>query len=192
MALSKIKSTSLETDATNLVKISSASLSGESSVTFEFTGNYKFYKVMFYNLHTSSDIQDLRIKFSSDGTNFNVSKTQSGFKSARDEAGTVHTLAVDGSLVGNNTTGAVIIVENLGTDNDQTCMGEFIIANPLGTTYTKNYYSRATVTESANYTRTDYCGGYANTSSAVTHIYFDLTGSANFDDGEFILYGIKT
>jgi hypothetical protein len=192
MALIKAKYRGLDSAAHNEVILSTASCSSDSSVTFEFTGDYKFYKIVFHDLHTSSDVQDLRIKFSSDGTNFNVAKTQSGFKSARDEAGTVHTLAVDGTLVANNTTGGISIIENLGTDNDQTCMGEFVIANPLGTTYTKNYYSRGTVTESANYTRTDYCGGYANTSSAVTHIYFDLTGSANFDTGEFILYGIRT
>ena len=192
MALSKIKSTSLETDATNLVKVNSASLSGESEVIFEFTGDYKVYKIMFYNLHTSSNVQDLKVNFSTDGTNFNTVKVQSGFKSARDEAGTVHQLVEDGTLVANNTSTGAVIIENLGTDNDQTCFGEIIIGNPKSTTYTKNYRSVATVTESSDYTRTDYCGGYVNVLGAVTHVRFHLTGSANFDDGEFILYAIKT
>ena len=179
-------------DIGNLVKLNSASLSGESEVIFEFTGDYKVYKVMFYNLHSSGDVQDFRVNFSTDGTNFNTVKVQSGFKSARNEAGTVHQLVEDGSMVGNNTSTSTVIAENLGTDNDQTCFGELIIGNPKSTTYTKNYRSVATVTEASNYTRTDTCGGYVNVLGAVTHIRFDLTGSANFDDGEFILYGIKT
>ena len=192
MALSKIKSTSLETDATNLVKVNSASLSGESEVIFEFTGDYKVYKIMFYNVHSSVDAQDLKVNFSVDGTNFNTVKVQSGFKSVRDEAATVHILAEDGTLAMQNTSTGAVIIENLGTDNDQNCFGEIMIGNPKSTTYTKNYRSVATVSESQNLTRTDYCGGYVNVLGAVTHVRFHLTGSANFDDGEFILYGIKT
>ena len=192
MALIKTSAQGLTADATNLVLLTSASLSGESTVTLEFTGDYKIYKILFYNLHSSSDVQDLLINFSRDGTNFDTVKVQSGFKSTRDEAGTVHDLAADGTMVGANTSGGIVIAENLGTDNDQTCFGELIIGNPKSTTYTKNYRSVATVTEASNYARTDTCGGYVNVLGAVTHIQFNLSGSANFDDGEFILYGIKT
>ena len=192
MAIIKTSALGLKSDATNLVKVNSASLSGESEVIFEFTGDYKVYKVMFYNVHSSGDVQDLKVNFSTDGTNFNTVKVQSGFKSARDEAGTAHLLAEDSTLAMENTSTGAVIIENLGTDNDQTCFGEIIIGNPKSTTYTKNYRSVATVTEASNYTRTDYCGGYVNVLGAVTHVKFFLTGSANFDDGEFILYGIKT
>jgi len=192
MALIKTSAQGLASDATNLVLLTSASLSGESTVTLEFTGDYKIYKILFYNLHSSSDVQDLMINFSRDGTNFDTVKVQSGFKSFRDEAGSTHDLAADGTLVGANTSGGIVIAENLGTDNDQTCFGELIIGNPKSTTYTKNYRSIATVTEASDFTRTDTCGGYVNVLGAVTHIKFNLSGSANFDDGEFILYGIKT
>ena len=92
MALSKIKSTSLESDATNLVKLSSTSFSESGNASIEFTSSidstYKIYKFEFINVHPATNDVDFTFNFSVDGgSNYNIAKTGAGHQIYGDERG---------------------------------------------------------------------------------------------------------
>ena len=69
MALSKIKSTSLETDATNFVLLSSQTASGDSSIAFNntiITSSYDNYYLTGDGIISSNDLVQPRIRVSAD------------------------------------------------------------------------------------------------------------------------------
>ena len=53
-----------------------------------------------------------------------------------------------------------------------------------------NFISRTSVVTNANYEEDNYIAGYANTTSAVDAVKFEMT-SGNIDSGEIILFGVS-
>ena len=159
---------------------------GTSDVVFDST--YPIYLIKFINVHPQTDDQNLQFRFTTDGTNFNVTTFSAPF-------GADHTEAGSGSMeykAGNDPddNGEQSIGASTGADNDQASSGELYIFSPSSTTYVKHYLSRASQARHSDAAQDFFTGGYANTSSAITGLRFKFQ-SGNIDTGTFKLYGIK-
>ena len=159
---------------------------GTSDVVFDST--YPIYLIKFINVHPQTDDQNLQFRFTTDGTNFNVTTYSAPF-------GADHTEAGSGSMeykAGNDPddNGEQSIGASTGADNDQASSGELYIFSPSSTTYVKHYLSRSSQARHSDAAQDFFTGGYANTSSAITGLRFKFQ-SGNIDTGTFKLYGIK-
>ena len=159
---------------------------GTSDVVFDST--YPIYLIKFINVHPQTDDQNLQFRFTTDGTNFNVTTFSAPF-------GADHTEAGSGSMeykAGNDPddNGEQSIGASTGADNDQASSGELYIFSPSSTTYVKHYLSRSSQARHSDAAQDFFTGGYANTTSAITGLRFKFQ-SGNIDAGTFKLYGIK-
>ena len=185
----------LASDATNLVKISSTTISSGTSAV-EFTSGidstYNIYCFRFVSLHCDTDDKDLVFNFSTDaGSSYSVAKTGSGHHQYMNEAdGSDLGLAISSIFSSQAVTGTIKIGHSLGTDNDQACSGEFWLYNPSSTTFVKNYYSNIQNYHQSNFAQQYICQGYANTTSAITGIKFQMD-TGNLDAGTITMYGVK-
>jgi hypothetical protein len=173
-----------------LTASSSATLSfvhGTDGVVLDST--YPIYKFEFINIHPANN-DDFMVNFTTDGTNFNVTKTTTYFHDYHEEgdveAGLTYNTARDVA----QGTGDAFLTHVVGNDNDQSCAGTFTLFNPSSTTFVKHFISTVHLSEASNYANTSYVAGYCNTTSAITGVRF-LIQTGNIDSGKIKLYGIK-
>jgi len=178
-----------------LTASSSATLSflnGADSVVFD--GTYKEYIFKFINMHASTDnseAQEFEFNVSIDGgSNYNVAKTTTTFRSGHNESDSTTQLSYVDAYDLANGTGFQGLTEGDGIDNDQSCSGTIHIYNPADTTFVKHYMSNFNVYRHNNFSANWYTAGYANTTSAVNAIRFKYLGG-NIDSGTIKMYGIK-
>jgi hypothetical protein len=171
---------------------SSATLSfvdGTADVVLDST--YPIYKFEFINIHPQNNNIDFQFNLSTDsGSNYNVTKTTTLFKTYHDEADTTTTLSYDTGRDIAQGTGYQDIATNFGNDNDQNLAGTLEIFNPSSTTFVKHFICRTQFTHHADFTVEHYVAGYGNTTSAVDGVRFQMS-SGNIDSGTIKLYGIK-
>ena len=194
-SLASVDDVSAIDDSVVLIKTltasSSANLSfvhGTSDVVLDST--YPIYLFKCINMHPASDNQKFNVNFTTDGTNWNVTKTTSLFRAQHDEADTDTSLAYD---TGDDTaqgTGDQMLNTEIGADNDQCSSGELWLFNPSSTTFVKQFMSNFNGVMNIDYSNQDIMAGYCNTTSAVTGARF-LFASGNIDAGTIKLYGIK-
>jgi hypothetical protein len=198
MSLIKLKNnaldnlTSFEGSASlgDMVLVSSATASSSASIEFTL-GDLKEYKFFFVNIHPSIDQPLFTFNFSSDnGSNYNVTKTSSYFRAHHNESDTETILGYDGGLDLAQSTSFQRITSAVGGDNDQCMNGILSVFNPSSTTFVKHYIGHSAIAEGSNFMRDDYYAGYANTTSALTNIKFQMD-SGNIDDGKILLFGIN-
>ena len=167
---------------------------GSSDVVFDST--YPIYVLKIINAHLDADDRQIKFNFTTDGTNFNVTKTTTNFRAVHNEADNDASLSyrtnndlaqstsdqgLGEALLGGSSGGAD---GNLGA--------EIFIFNPSSTTFVKHFIGRSTAVTAGSACEDVYVSCYCNTTSAITGIKF-LTGggSATTIDGKFKLYGIK-
>ena len=194
-SLASVDDVSAIDDSVVLIKTltasSSANLSfvhGTSDVVLDST--YPIYLFKCINIHPASDNQKFNVNFTTDGTNWNVTKTTSLFRAQHDGADTDTSLAYD---TGDDTaqgTGDQMLNTEIGADNDQCSSGELWLFNPSSTTFVKQFMSNFNGVMNIDYSNQDIMAGYCNTTSAVTGARF-LFASGNIDAGTIKLYGIK-
>ena len=175
-----------------LTASASATLSfvdGTDGVVLDDT--YKEYVFTFNNIHPATDQAKFTFNVSSDsGSNYNVTKTTTLFYAGNNEADSATSLSYYASKDLAQGTGFQAISLHPGDDNDQSCSGEFTLYNPSSTTFVKHFISRISANTYNDYAYDTYCAGYANTTSAVDAIRFQVE-SGNIDAGQIKLYGIK-
>jgi len=191
--LSKIKSTSLETDATNLVFIktitlSSASkpiqfLNSDADVTFDST--YQTYKFI-GNVTYANDGRSTYVRVSTDGTN--IDSTSGHYKYDR-----INT--ADGNVAGGNDgTSSVWVLEdnNTGNDTGEYMSFELTLFNNTTLNYPRmisNVYNIRTNNNSSLV----YRAGRYLVNSPVQGISFFPNSSNNYNTGATIsMYGVKS
>jgi len=184
---------SLSSGAMTLIKTVTASSSatvsfihGTSDVVFDST--YPIYLIKFINAHPGTDDQNLQFRFTTDGTNFNVTTISAPFGADHTEAGSSSFEYKAGNDPDDN--GEQSIGASTGADNDQASSGQLFIFNPSSTTFVKHYLSRSSQARHSDAAQDFFIGGYANTTSAITGLRFKFQ-SGNIDAGTFKLYGIK-
>ena len=178
--------------AGSLVKISSATASSDSTISFTsgIDSTYKEYIFYFVNIHPGTDNASFSVNFSADGgSNYNVTKTTSYFRSIHYESGT--------SAFGYDTGGDLAqstdfqnIITVIGADNDQSGVGCMHLFNPSDTTFVKHFVVNAQKAHYSDISVNEFYAGYANTTSAIDAVQFKMS-SGNIDSGTIIMYGVK-
>jgi hypothetical protein len=178
-------------DGITLISSQTASASATISFTTGINSTYKAYKFVFVNMHPATDNVSFNFNLSTDsGSNYNVTKTTSYFRTFHDEADTSTGLAYDTGSDLAQSTGFQIICTNIGNDNDQQLSGSLTLFNPSSTTYVKHFISNSNAYSFDNYNLETFVAGYGNTTSAVNAIRFQMS-SGNIDAGTIYMYGIK-
>ncbi len=182
--------------STTFIKKLTASSSGDlsfvdgtSDVVLDST--YKEYLFTFKNIHPQNDSAQLKFNMSTDGgSNYNVTKTTTIFKSyhAEDDAGSA--LTYEGSNDLAQGTGSQFLSSNIDNDNDACFNGQMFLFAPSSTTFVKHFISEGVALGATKYCYNDFVAGYGNTTSAVDAIQFSMS-SGNIDAGDICLYGIK-
>jgi hypothetical protein len=164
---------------------------GSASVVLDST--YKEYIFTFNNVHPASADANLQINFSIDaGSNYNVAKTTSFFRTQHGESGSGGELGYETGLDLAQATAVQKISQTSGADNDQAISGILHLFNPSSTTFAKHFISQTNVSYaySEPYFYSSWVAGYANTTSAIDAVQFSIN-SGNMDTGDICLYGIS-
>jgi len=163
-------------------------VNGSSDVVLDSTYPIYFFKII--NAHPASDDQNLQFNFTTDGTNFNVTKTSTSFGADHNEADSTAQLQYKSGNDLAQSTGEQSIGASTGADNDQASSGELTLFNPSSTTFVKHFISRSSQARHSDGAQDFFTAGYCNTTSAITGIRFKFQ-SGNIDSGTFKLYGLK-
>jgi len=162
---------------------------GASDVVLDST--YKEYMFTFKDIHPETDGVQFTFNLSVDsGSNYNVTKTTTAFRSYHAEDDTT---AASGYYAGGDlaqSTDFQRFGDSLGNDNDQSLSGTFTIFNPSSTTFVKNFIANVNYSYDADYSLQYFMAGYGNTTSAVDAVQFKMSDDA-IDAGDICLYGIK-
>ena len=187
---------SFTTSTGDLTFISKQTASSSASISFTsgIDSTYKEYIFYFVNIHASTDnssAQEFKFNMSTDGgSNYNVTKTTTTFRSGHNESDSTTQLGYVGSYDLAQGTGFQTLTEGDGVDNDQANCGELRLYNPSSTTFVKHYISKFNVCRHNDFTANWFTAGYGNTTSAVNAIQFKFL-SGNIDSGDIILYGVN-
>ena len=175
----------------SMVLVSSATASSSASIEFDL-GSYKEYKFFFVNIHPSLNAA-FTFNFSSDsGSTYAVTKTTTFFDAFHNEQDTGANILYETSVDQAQST-AFQSLGSIGNANDETMSGMLQIFNPSSTTFVKHFIARVNKYFPAggeDYTADVFVAGYANTTSALTNIKFQMS-SGNIDDGKILMFGIN-
>ena len=187
----------LATGAMVLIKSQTASSSssisfvhGSSDVVLDST--YPVYKFEFINMHPATNDVSFTFNGTSDGSNYNVTKTTTAFSAYLGEGGGGAAIAYDSGRDLAQSTSYQQLMANggLGNGNDESTSGELFLFSPSSTTFVKHFLAKCNVYDQSDYSINPYIAGYFNTTSAITGIDFKMS-SGNIDAGKIKLYGIK-
>jgi len=175
-----------------LLSTQTASASATISFTTGLDSTYDAYEFHFINIHPSVDGAEFTFNMSTDsGSNYNVTKTTTFFRTYHNEAGTDTIFAyVTARDLAQSTGFQTLSGTNIGASADECMVGVLQLFNPSSTTYVKHFISTTQMYESADYSAEAFVAGYGNTTSAVNAIRFQMS-SGNIDDGIIKLYGVK-
>ena len=173
-----------------LISTTTASSSSTVDITSGIDDTYKEYIIKVIDIHPSAT-QDFRFQANAaGGSGFDETITSTHFRSYNNEAGDTTTLAYSTGHDLGQGTGAQILLNGVGADNDQSASGTLYLFDPSSTTFVKHWISRQQSYRSDLYCENTLVAGYGNTTSAVDAIRFQMS-SGNIDAGDIKLYGIK-
>ena len=193
MALSKIKSTSLESDATNLVKLHQITVSsGDADVVFNstyLTTDYDIYRIYLKNVRPVTDSSRLLAKFSYDnGSSYESSNyTKVSFEAHQATASDVINSRYSAGAGSMNINGSSATQGN-AVDESTSGVIEFFNSavdyKRLQTFLTWHFFNGATATAQTSHEHK------ANRTTRVNAIKF-YQNTGNMESGIFTLYGVK-
>ena len=175
--------------AMTLITTNTSSGASDSSFTSGIDSTYKLYIFKYYGVNPGTDNVGFRFNGSSDsGSNYNVTKTTAAFRSKHTEDDSAVQLNYEGGLDLAQSTGAQLIMNDVGSGADEHAAGEFFLFNPSNTTYVKHFYLRSMSNISSDYAQDLFIAGYFNTTSAIDAIQF--TVSSGVFDAVIKMYGV--
>jgi len=164
-------------------------VNGASDVVLD--GTYQLYCIKIIQATSASVVVHFEMNFSDDTSShsYDLVKTWSGTRQYMQETG-AGAFAWNAQSSGQQSTGEVVITNELDDDADASASGEVWIYNPADTTSTTHFTSSI-----VNHSQTVVLGhevvGYCNITGAVTAVQFKAS-SDEIDAGRFTLYGITT
>jgi len=171
-----------------LLETQTASSSDAISFTSNIDSTYKEYIFKFTNIHPATNSANLSFNMSIDaGSNYNVTKTTTSFRSVQTEDATTTALGYRSDYDLAQATGFQPLGDANSNDNDSALAGELYLFNPSSTTFVKHF--TAVTSHIAGQAKEYFTAGYGNTTSAVDAIQFKMS-SGNIDAGTFKLYGV--
>ena len=182
-----------------LTASSSATLSfvhGTDGVVLDST--YPIYVFKLISIHPSAANAYVSFNGTTDGTNYNVTKTSTTFYAYHNELDDTPSLGYSGGYDHAQGTGFQrILFDNNSSDDDAGHCAELMLFNPSSTTFVKHFMCRtAGINTGADGTSNPYAidaniAGYFNTTSAITGIQFKMDNAGSLASGKIKLYGIK-
>ena len=177
-------------DGITLISSQTASASASISFTSGIDSTYKAYKFVFSNIQPRTDSVDFTFNLSTDsGSNYNVTKTSTWFRSVHFEDDSDANLTYDGSYDLAQSTSFQTLLTAVGSGADESASGSLQLFNPSSTIYVKHFISVFNYYHTSNISINPFIAGYGNTTSAVNAIRFQMS-SGNMD-GTIYMYGIK-
>jgi len=178
-------------DGITLISSQTASASASLSFTTGIDSTYKAYKFVFLNIHPASNDINFQFNLSTDsGSNYNVTKTTTYFRTRHSESDATAELAYISVFDLAQSTGEAFIADSQLNEADASFSGTLTLFNPSSTTYVKHFISNCQGYASTPTSQNTFSAGYANTTSAINAIRFKFS-SGNIDAGTIYLYGIK-
>jgi hypothetical protein len=175
-----------------LILLSTQTASNSASISFTsgLDSTYDAYEFKFIDIYPRTNIADFTFNMSTDsGSNYNVTKTTTFFRSIHDEADTYTGLLYDSGVDLAQSTAFQKLALDIGNGADEICAGKLQIFNPSSTTYVKHFISDISLYTQDNFNEYNLSAGYGNTTSAVNAIQFKMD-TGNFD-GIIKMYGLK-
>ena len=173
-----------------LLSTQTASSSATISFTSGIDSTYKEYIFKYTDIHPASDNVDFQFNMSTDtGSNYNVTKTTTGFQAYLNEGDSANGLAYESGRDLAQSTDFQGVLIGVGNEADQCCAGQLHLFNPSSTTFVKHFISRGNNYRADTESQQSYFAGYGNTTSAVDAIQFKMS-SGNIDAGTIKLYGV--
>ena len=170
-----------------------ATETASSSATISFTSNidstYDEYVFKYINVHPADNAIAFHFNGTTDGSNWNVTKTTTHFRAYHLEDDTAAALDYLGALDLAQGTGFQALSNDVGNDADQQCSGTLSLFSPSSTTFVKHFMAETQTAHGANYPQPSYVAGYFNTTSAITGTQFKFN-SGNVDAGTIKMYGV--
>ena len=171
-------------DAEVLLRSQTASSSSTLAFATNLTSAYSVYMFQFINIHPQTDNQTFG--FTRSAGNSVTAATNARHNEADSVADNYSTDALELK----NGTGAQILAESCGNDNDDAINGYMYFFNPSNTTHLKHFIVNITENYQSNAIQTIDIGGYLNTTSAVTSITFAFA-SGKIDSGIIKLFALR-
>jgi hypothetical protein len=175
----------------NLVLLSTETASSDS--TIDFTSNidstYKEYIFKYYDLNPETDRTSFVFNLTTDGTNFNVTKTTTNIEDYHFENDTATAFGYRTDLDLAQSTSDQTLMVGVGNGSDESGAGTLHLYDPSNTTFVKHFISDDHFLEGQDIAFRSFTAGYANTTSAVTGIRFKMA-SGDFD-GTIKMYGVS-
>ena len=168
---------------------------GTSDVVLDST--YKEYIFTFNNIHSDRTFDvayslDFQFNMSIDsGSNYNVTKTTTMFRSQHSEAGGDASLAYQTDKDLAQSTAFQALGLYVGTESDNSSSGYLHLFNPSSDVFVKHFICTLNSVYSNNFNREYFIAGYGNTTSAVDAVQFKFTAD-EIDAGDICLYGLTT
>lgn len=181
---------SLSTGSMVLISEQTASSSASISFTTGIDSTYPIYKFEFIDIHPASQATFTFNMSSDGGSNYNVTKTTTAFRSLHNENDAATDLSYqDGNDLAQST-GYQPLSDLKNNDNDSCIAGYLHLFNPSSTTFVKHYLSNTNCMQRDSRSVQWHSAGYGNTTNAIDAIDFKFS-SGNIDAGTIKLYGIK-
>ena len=172
-----------------LISTQTASSSANISFTSGIDSTYKEYIFKYIDCHPATDNVEFQFNMTTDGTNFNVTKTSSYFNSYQAEDNSAQALGYNTTPDLAQSTNDQILAEDVGNDADQCVIGTLHLFEPSSTTFVKHYSSNSSQSHQNDFTQNVFWAGYGNTTSAITGVRFKFS-SGNIDAGTIKMYGV--
>jgi len=174
-----------------LLSTQTASNSATISFTTGLDSTYDEYIFKFIDINPATDSAEFEFNMSTDsGSNYNVTKTTTYFQALVGENGADATLEYRTAQDLAQSTSFQTLFLDLGNGADESLAGTLTLYNPSSTTYVKHFIYTSNGYNGGNYTQNTFVAGYANTTSAVNAIRFQMN-SGNLTAGTIKLYGVK-
>ena len=166
-------------------------VNGASSVVLDST--YKEYLFTFNNMHPETGGSEFLINFSLDtGSNYNVTKTTTSFRTFHQEGGGGGNISYDAGRDLAQSTAFFELGHDITGDNDGCLSGTLQLFDPANTTFAKHFIATTNTHQQDESNRAsieNFKAGYCNTTSAIDAVQFKMSAN-NIDAGDICLYGI--
>jgi hypothetical protein len=166
-----------------------------SDATADFTSGidstYSEYLFIFNNIHPETNNTNFSFQASIDsGSNYNVTTTNTLFHAFHyeDNSGTPY-IAYDTSRDLAQSTSFTVLIDSLGTDNDQNASGYLRLFNPSSITFVKHFIANSVTNTQNDGAINCFAAGYFNTTSAVDAIQFKMS-SGEIQGGTIGMFGV--
>jgi len=179
--------------AGSLIPISTFTSDG-SDATASFTSGidstYDEYWFIFNDIHGQTDDKDLTFQVSTNGgSSYGIAVTSTHHRTYQGEGDTPTGWGYETSGDLNQSTSFQQVLQDIGSDNDESGAGVLRLYNPSGTTFAKHFLMEGIRVWSQPGAAHQFIGGYFTTTSAINAVQFKMQ-SGEIQGGTIQLFGI--